>query len=147
MTSLSQDIKDKLKRLNVLEKIIAVNIAVFLLGFLFKSLVNWFELPSDLNTFIVQPWSIITYAFVHYNFLHILFNMLWLYIIAQWVLNLFNPKIALNIYFLGAISGAVLYLLLYNLSLQKHHHKILYFLHLLIHELSRFHIHILEICV
>ncbi|WP_242205890.1 rhomboid family intramembrane serine protease [Aestuariivivens insulae] len=115
MTSLSQDIKDKLKRLNVLEKIIAINVVVFLLGLLFKSLLSWFEMPSDFNAFILQPWSVVTYAFVHYNFLHILFNMLWLYIIAQWVLNLFSPKMALNIYFLGAICGALLYLLLYNL--------------------------------
>ncbi|WP_242132646.1 rhomboid family intramembrane serine protease [Aestuariivivens marinum] len=115
MTSLSQDIKNKLQRLNVLEKIIAINLAVFLLGAIFKSVVSWFELPSNFNTFILQPWSVVTYAFVHYDFMHILFNMLWLYVIAQWILNLFSPKMALNIYFLGAISGAMLYLLLYNL--------------------------------
>lgn len=115
MTTLSQDIKDKLSRLNVLEKIIAINVVIFLLGLLFKSLLRWFELPSSLGNFITQPWSIITYAFVHYEFFHMLFNMLWLYIIAQWILNLFNPKMALNIYFLGAISGGVLYLLAYTL--------------------------------
>ena len=115
MTTLSQDIKDKLNRLNVLEKIIAINVVIFLLGLLFKSLLSWFELPSAINDFITQPWSIISYAFVHYELFHMLFNMLWLYIIAQWILNLFNPKMALNIYFLGAICGGLLYLLAYTL--------------------------------
>ncbi|WP_242085291.1 rhomboid family intramembrane serine protease [Aestuariivivens sediminis] len=115
MTSLNQDIKNKLKRLNVFEKIIVINLVVFLLGLIYRPLLEWFELPSSFNTFILQPWSLVSYAFVHYEFMHILFNMLWLYIIAQWILNLFNPKMALNIYFLGAISGAVLYVLVYNL--------------------------------
>lgn len=115
MTSLPQDIKAKLRRLNVLEKIIVLNIIIFIIGRLFKTIVSWIELPSDLGSFILQPWSIITYAFVHYDFLHLLFNMLWLYIIAQWILNLFSAKMALNIYLLGAISGAILYLLVYNI--------------------------------
>ena len=83
MTSLTQDIKKKLSNLNVLEKIIAVNVVVFLLGLIFKSALSWFELPSDFSNAIVQPWSIITYAFLHYDFLHILFNMLWLYVIGR----------------------------------------------------------------
>jgi membrane associated rhomboid family serine protease len=115
MTSLTQDIKYKLSRLNVLEKIIAVNVVVFLLGFIFKSVLSWFELPSDISNAIVKPWTIITYAFLHYDFLHILFNMLWLYVIGRMFLNLFSPKMALNIYFLGAISGGFLFVLCYSI--------------------------------
>lgn len=115
MTSLTQDIKYKLSRLNVLEKIIAVNVVVFLLGFIFKSVLSWFELPSDISNAIVKPWTIITYAFLHYDFLHILFNMLWLYVIGRMFLNLFSPKMALNIYFLGAISGGLLFVLCYSI--------------------------------
>jgi membrane associated rhomboid family serine protease len=122
MTSLNQDIKSKLSQLNVLEKIIVVNVGIFLLALLLnfiltasKSSLSWFELPSDFLDFIIAPWSIITYAFIHYDFFHILFNMLWLYIIGQLFLNLFNPKLALNVYFLGAISGGLLFVLCYNL--------------------------------
>tara|TARA_R110000868_G_scaffold326890_2_gene587892 strand:+ start:1754 stop:2602 length:849 start_codon:yes stop_codon:yes gene_type:complete len=115
MTSITQDIKQKLSNLNVLEKIIAVNVVVFLVGLIFKSGLSWFELPSDISNAIVQPWSIITYAFLHYDFLHILFNMLWLYVIGRMFLNLFSPKMALNIYFLGAISGGLLFVLCYSI--------------------------------
>lgn len=123
MTSLSQDIKDKLKRLNVLEKIIVVNVAVYFFGLILGLVLNyqnnvslsWLELPSDFGIFILKPWAIITYAFAHYDFFHILFNMLWLYIIGQWFLNMFSPKLALNVYFLGAICGGLLFMVGYNL--------------------------------
>tara|TARA_R110002049_G_scaffold146512_1_gene309184 strand:- start:353 stop:1201 length:849 start_codon:yes stop_codon:yes gene_type:complete len=115
MATFSQDIKHKLSRLNVLEKIIAVNVVVFLLGLIFKSGLSWLELPSDFFKAIVKPWSIITYAFLHYNFLHMLFNMLWLYVIGRMFLNLFSPKMALNIYFLGAIFGGLLFVLCYSI--------------------------------
>ncbi|CAH8283965.1 membrane associated rhomboid family serine protease [Mariniflexile fucanivorans] len=111
--SLTNDIKYKLAHLNVLEKIIAVNLVIYILT-LFLSL-NWFELPSNLSRFITKPWAIITYAFVHYDFLHILFNMLWLYVIGRMFLNLFSAKMALNIYFLGAMSGGLLFMLCYTL--------------------------------
>ena len=116
--SLTDDIKYKLARLNVLEKIIVVNVVVFIVALLFRPLLiavfGWLELPSDFNSFIFQPWSIISYAFLHYGFMHILFNMLWLYFVGRIFLNLFSPKMALNIYFLGAIVGGLFFLLGYN---------------------------------
>ncbi|SFD58003.1 Membrane associated serine protease, rhomboid family [Algibacter lectus] len=113
--SLTTDIKYKLARLNILEKIIAVNVVVFLVGLILPRFLRWFELPSNAFTALVNPWTIVSYAFVHYEFLHLLFNMLWLYVIARMFLNLFSPKRALNIYFLGAISGGAMFLLGYAL--------------------------------
>ena len=121
--TLIQDLKLKLSQLNVLQKIIVVNVVIFLLGLLLQliqgafqqSSLSWFELPSDFFVFLLKPWSIITYAFVHYDFLHILFNMLWLYVIGELFLNLFSPKLALNVYFLGAISGGLLFMFCYSL--------------------------------
>ncbi|MFG6686445.1 rhomboid family intramembrane serine protease [Mariniflexile sp. HNIBRBA6329] len=111
--SLNNDIRYKLSRLNVLEKIIAVNLVVYVFALFLK--LNWFELPSNLSNFVVKPWAIITYAFVHYDFFHILFNMLWLYVIGRMFLNLFSAKMALNIYFLGAMSGGLLFMICYTL--------------------------------
>ena len=123
MTSFTQDIKSKLSRLNALEKIIAINVVIFIFGLIFSLTqgysngvsLSWLELPSDFTAFILKPWSILTYAFAHYDFFHILFNMLWLYVIGQWFLSLFNAKLALNVYFLGAISGGLLFMVGYNL--------------------------------
>ncbi len=117
--SLLDDTKYKLARLNVLEKIIALNVVIFVVSFivrrLARSLYVWVELPSDINSFIIKPWTLITYAFLHYDPIHLFFNMLWLYFLARLFLNLFNPKMALNIYFLGAIFGGLAFLLGYNL--------------------------------
>jgi membrane associated rhomboid family serine protease len=115
MTTLTQDIKDKLSKLNVLEKIIAINVVIFSIGLVLKPALSWFELPSHFSDAIVKPWSIVTYAFLHYDFLHLLFNMLWLYVIGRMFLNLFSPKMALNIYFLGAICGGLLFITGYSL--------------------------------
>ena len=119
MTTLTQDLQDKLRQLNVLEKIIAVNIAVFIIGALISLFVNgsslyWLELPKDAAQFIFRPWSILTYGFTHYGLFHLLLNMLVLYFISRMLLNLFSPKLALNVYFLGIIMGGLVFLLVYN---------------------------------
>ena len=36
-------------------------------------------LPSEITELIKQPWSLLTYMFLHENFIHLLFNMLWLH--------------------------------------------------------------------
>ncbi|MFT5215792.1 MAG: membrane associated rhomboid family serine protease [Glaciecola sp.] len=119
MTSLTQDIQDKLKRLTAFDKIIAVNIAVFFIGRLIASFsnisktssLNWLELPKEFSVFILQPWSIITYGFTHIELWHLLMNMLVLYFVGRSFSNLFSIKTSLNIYFLGIISGGFAYLL------------------------------------
>ena len=120
--SLTEDIKYKFARLNIFEKIIAINVVIFLIGkitsLLYPSasniLLKWFEFPVELGSFIVQPWSILSYAFIHYDFMHLLFNMIWLYVIGRMFVNLFNTKLALNVYFLGAIIGALFFMIGYN---------------------------------
>ncbi len=122
MTLLSQDIKDKLSNLNVLEKIIAINVIVFAIGYILTKVLslpdetslNWFELPKDFTEVIYKPWAIITYGFIHYDFWHVLLNMLVMYFVARMLLNLFNAKIALNVYFLGIICGSLSFLFAYN---------------------------------
>ncbi|KJD32146.1 protease [Tamlana nanhaiensis] len=117
MSSFVQDLKYKFANLNVLEKIIAINVVVFLLSLVFKNQMVWFELPSSFSEFITKPWTIISYAFLHSetDFLHILFNMLWLFFLGRMFLNLFSSKMALNVYFLGAIFGGILFMLGYTL--------------------------------
>ncbi|WP_299890651.1 rhomboid family intramembrane serine protease [uncultured Lacinutrix sp.] len=112
-------LKYKYNKLNVLEKLIAINVIIFVLALIFKPIVpvlfRYLELPPDFYDALLQPWSIISYAFLHYGPFHLLFNMLWLYICSRIFLNLLSSKMALNIYFLGAIAGGLTFLLFYNL--------------------------------
>lgn len=110
---------------SVLHKLIVVNAAVFVfflllntLGFLFQTdlvvIQKWFSFPNDIFDYISKPWSIVTYAFLHGDFWHLLFNMLWLYFFGQLFLNIHTGRRFLNVYFLGAIFGALLYMLAYS---------------------------------
>ncbi|MEM7382450.1 MAG: rhomboid family intramembrane serine protease, partial [Bacteroidota bacterium] len=118
----SGNLKYQFARLSIAEKLIVINLAVFILDgiipFLLKlpqnSLSRWFELPKDLFDFIAQPWSIITYSFFHAGFWHLFWNMFMLYFSARIFLNLFGPRKLINVYFLGVICGGLLFLLSYN---------------------------------
>lgn len=121
MTSLTQDIQDKLKRLTAFEKIILVNILIYFIGWVIGSFsrvtqnnsLNWLALPSDFSDFMVKPWTIVTYGFTHVEFWHLFFNMLVLYFVGRSFSNLFSIKLSLNVYFLGIIAGGLTYMLAY----------------------------------
>ena len=116
------ELKYKFLTLNLAEKLIVVNAAIYVVNslvvFLFQLdenvLMKWFELPKDFSEFILQPWSIITYAFFHASLMHIFWNMLLLYYIARTYFNLLPVKYFVNLYFMGALFGGAFYLLSYN---------------------------------
>ena len=72
------------KTANIAIKLIVINVVVFLLFNLIPWIVQidnivltqWFFLPSDISNFITQPWSLITYNFLHRDVWHLLWNML-----------------------------------------------------------------------
>jgi len=123
MNSLNYDIKDKLKRLTAFEKIIAVNIVVYIVGWFIANLSSlsrinslfWLILPRDFTDFILKPWSVVTYGFTHVGFWHLFFNMLVLYFVGRSFSNLFSIKLSLNVYFLGIIVGGLSFMLVYTL--------------------------------
>lgn len=125
MNSLFQNIQYKFKHGTIVEKTIYLNILVFIamhainvLAFLFNSqenyLYNWFSMPADLNLFILRPWSLITYGFLHGTFFHILFNLIFLYYIGNLFLEYFTAKQFLNFYLYGTAFGGLLYALSFN---------------------------------
>ncbi|EAQ38712.1 rhomboid family protein [Dokdonia sp. MED134] len=112
----------KYKTANIAIKLIVVNVLVYVLFNIISWLVGlgsgafsqYFVLPSDVIRFLQQPWSVVTYAFLHSGFGHLFWNMVFLYVFSRFVLNLFSEKKFLAIYLLGAIAGGVLFALLYN---------------------------------
>lgn len=106
-------------RLNVAEKLIAINVLIFILDGLSTALLGysvsqWFHLPKDFLEFFGQPWSLVTYSFFHAGLGHIFWNMLMLYFTGRIFLNLFDGQRFLNVYFLGVIIGGIVFLLSYN---------------------------------
>lgn len=121
-----QKLTYKYNTADTLEKLIGINVALLvftyvleLLGFLFQIptdfFVEWMVFPKSLIEFAYKPWTIFTYAFMHSGIFHILSNMLILYFSGKFFLTYFSGKRMVNLYFLGAICGALIYTLSYNL--------------------------------
>jgi len=115
----ANDIKTAYNKATIAEKLIYINVALFFVALFLKDLfIDWFTLKSSFESFTSQPWTIITYAFVHSDLLHILSNLIVLYFIGNLFLDFFSKKQFLNLYFLGIISGAIAFLI-YYLSTDK----------------------------
>ena len=76
---------------------------------------TYLELPSNLTTLIYQPWSAITYMFLHTDVMHIFFNMISLYWFGRIALERLSQKQLVGLYILGGLAGAAMYVLSYNL--------------------------------
>ena len=72
-------------------------------------------LPANLRDFIFQPWSIITYFFLHINFSHIFWNMLFLYWFGKIINDNIGNNALISLYILGGIIGGLLYMAIYNI--------------------------------
>jgi len=124
--SIRDEIKTSFKSGNALIKLIYINIAVFLavklIGVFVTLLqlnykiapVYWLAVTADLSSLMYKPWTVFTYMFVHEQFLHILFNMLWLFWFGQIFLGYFSEKKLVSLYFLGGLAGALFYIIAFN---------------------------------
>ena len=123
--SFIDEIKNRYKSGNIVEKLIYVNIAVFvftLLVSVFQDLykgevnwvVEWFSLDDNLSSILTKPWTIITYGFLHADFLHILLNLITLFFVGNLFMEYFTQKQLLTFYLLGTLFGGILFILSQN---------------------------------
>jgi membrane associated rhomboid family serine protease len=112
---------------NAHAQLIIINVVVFavvgILGVIFTisgfKEIAWvvqkqFHIPAEFSEFLNRPWTVITYAFMHGGFLHILFNMLALYWFGRLFVEYLGSDKLVAVYVLGALFGAIFYLLAYN---------------------------------
>lgn len=125
---------DEIKRFfgsrSALPNLILINIAVwmiiqtlkvfaFFLSVSGNDLINTLVLhtlavPASIPVLVSSPWTIFTYNFLHIDFLHILFNMMWLFWFGKIFLEFLKPKQLVWVYILGGISGGFLYVIAFN---------------------------------
>lgn len=125
MAGIFTEINRRFNAGSILAKFIFINAGVFIIIRLLVIILHLFmsesafmqyiEMPSSLPLLAHRPWTVITYMFVHFDFLHILFNMLWLYWFGRIFLQFFTGRQLGGLYLLGGIAGAALFLLSYNL--------------------------------
>jgi membrane associated rhomboid family serine protease len=119
-----EEIKESFREGSALTRLIYINLGLFLIirivnVFYFLSgapfpFLDWLALPADFHTLASRPWTLITYMFLHCDFLHILFNILWLYWMGQIFLGYFDQGKLIAIYLFGGITGGLFYIIGYN---------------------------------
>ena len=126
MESIFTNLKNTFRAGNILAKLIYINVGLFILirlmGVIFLlfnipgiSFLQYLQMPSSPELLLYRPWTVITYMFTHFDFLHILFNMLWLYWFGGLFLSFYSERQLGGLYLLGGIAGAVLFMLAYNI--------------------------------
>lgn len=120
---------DNLKRefgiANMLNKLIYINVFSFLVLNIFSvifslllidisSIKELLMLPSSTEEVIKKPWSLISYMFIHDNFIHLLFNLIWLHFGGKLFLQYLNQKQLLYTYILGGLFGGILFIIAFN---------------------------------
>ncbi len=126
--NITDEIKDSFKRGSTLVKLIYINLGVFIavkLIYVFFMLagksnlfddyvLNYLMVPAYLPVLLKTPWTVLTYQFLHFEFLHILFNLLWLFWFGRIFIKYLTQKQLVTTYLIGGFAGAILYILAYN---------------------------------
>lgn len=125
LRSIFDDIKREFSYGNMITRIIIVNVAVFLAINLLKitlfianaghlsntyfQLVHFFSASTNWWHNLTHPWVLVTSTFLHEDFFHILWNMLFLMWFGRIVGDFIGNQRVLPIYLLGGIAGLLGY--------------------------------------
>ncbi len=123
--SVYEDMRQMFRSGHMINRLIIINVVMFILLHIGAIVVGmssttthevahnlvteYFAISRDLWFDITHPWVIITHMFTHQGFLHILFNLLWLYWFGIIVGDLIGDKHILPLYILGGLAGALVY--------------------------------------
>lgn len=107
----------------VVQRLIFWNIGVFILSLVFfyqfktgdYNYPDWLVLSSDISIFKKNPWTVVTYMFLHAGFLHLLFNMIVLHFAGRLFSTFFTERQLFAVYILGGIFSGLAYVVIYSL--------------------------------
>lgn len=101
---------------NITQVIVALNLLVFVAQEVLKlfpvasaTFTSYTALISGYSLF--YPWTLLTSAFMHTGFTHILMNMLILYFVGKELEKLLGHRAFLSMYLISALGGSVAYVL------------------------------------
>lgn len=100
--------------LGITEKLIIINISLFIFAFIYPSLISFLSLSVSKTIMKFQLWRLFTYMFVHYGFFHLLFNMLILWMFGIPVERSLGKKNFFVYYFFCGFGAALFSLLFYS---------------------------------
>jgi membrane associated rhomboid family serine protease len=137
MAGISDEIKNSFQHGTAVVKLIYINLGVFIivkllyvLFFLFsptlgdiqgksfyfqQNVLTYLMLPASFIKLLYRPWTLISYMFLHFDFIHILSNLLWLFWFGRIFLHYLTEKQLYTTYLLGGLAGALLFIVSYNI--------------------------------
>lgn len=122
MAGVTDDIKMMLRRGDSLTWLIAINCVVFV-GVCAVSAIgnsgasdvswiyNWFFLSSSAWQVATHPWQILTYAFIHGDFIHFIINVMMLAMAGRLFKEFFTSRDLTAIYILAAVIGGLCFVI------------------------------------
>lgn len=124
---IGQRIRNSFRQGSVLTRLIYINCGIFLLlkicyafallaGFgdnFYSTVLEWVGVSEHPEYLLYRPWTLFSYMFIQFDFLHLLFNMLWLYWFGSIFLRHFTQRQLTSAYLLGGLAGAALYVVMY----------------------------------
>jgi membrane associated rhomboid family serine protease len=124
--SIVDDIKYSYRSGNMITRLIIINVFISLVFILTKALlrhdpgvqaafIQFLAIPGDPFSLLLKPWTLVTHMFIHADFWHLLWNMLFLYWFGRIVGDMIGDQRILPLYFLGGIVGAIAYVASYQL--------------------------------
>ena len=75
----------------------------------------YLKFSADPDLWLTHFYTVLTYQFLHANFFHLFFNLLFLYWVGQLLLDFVKPRQFHLVYLGGGILGAICFALIYNL--------------------------------
>ncbi len=112
---------------SVLSRLMGINVAIFvLLGIIrlvfflmnspaYETIIGYTVVPTNGDMLLSRPWTLLTYMFIHFDFFHILFNMIMLYVGGRLFSEFLGKERLSGTYILGGLSGALFFILAYNI--------------------------------
>jgi membrane associated rhomboid family serine protease len=120
MASIWDKLVSYFHRGNTTTRLIMVTVGVFLLLRIVLGLVGlfhvdvkewleWLLVPVSMSETLSRPWTLFTYMFVHYNLMHLLMNMVWLYVFGLFFQRWFTTFQMITHYIMGGVAGALMF--------------------------------------
>lgn len=116
--SFVSEIKNSFRESAMSAKLIYINLALFLIIRLsdllamfdiipYDAVLSYLVMPTEFDKFILRPWTLLTYMFCQYDFIHLLFNMLFLHWFGRLFSAVIGDRHVLSTYLIGGLVGGL----------------------------------------
>ncbi len=126
--SIWDEIRGSFRHGTALTRLIYINATIFIIikiteviGVLSGSpalapaVISFLSVPASPGALLSRPWTPLTYMFTHQGFIHLLFNMLWLWWFGRIFLSYLSQRKLVSLYIMGGLGGALLYIAVFNI--------------------------------